>query len=284
MRADLHFLPESDCLHVHVQFILVNLNVTKFTRGGKFMVALNSIQQITQFSFLISCLAMGAAAIFFYNERDKVHSRYRLPMLLASLITGIACAMYFFMRDKYIIGQVFPTELRYIDWILTTPLMLVEFAVLLDFKDRAGVIWRLVLWDLVMIIFGYVGETNGFAVGGFQLRWTMLVVGCGGWLGILVYLYTGIRRQANLADPETRTAIVLLTKFITAGWMIYPIGYVVRALRPDLGDICQLCYNIGDVINKVGLGIIVYSAAVSYSQRAKSPSASELVEATAGTN
>jgi len=227
------------------------------------------IQVVTGFSFLIVCLAMGAGSFFFFQEKDKVHPRYRLALLFATLITGIACVMYYMMKQQYIPGKEFPTSIRYIDWILTTPLMLVEFAILLDFKDKAGVIWRLVLWDLVMIIFGFVGETNGFQTGGFQLRWITFVVGCGGWLGILVYLYTGIRRQANLQDPHTRRSIISLTKFVSIGWMIYPIGYVVRAVRPDLGDLCQLCYNIGDVINKVGLGVIVYAAGVSALQTRK---------------
>ena len=124
------------------------------------------VQIITSFTFLVVCLAMGAGAFFFFHEKDKVHPRYRLPLLLATLITGIASVMYYMMRDKYLPGQVFPTEIRYIDWVLTTPLMLIEFAVLLDFKDRGGVIWRLVLWDLIMIIFGFIGETNGFQTGG----------------------------------------------------------------------------------------------------------------------
>ncbi len=89
------------------------------------------------------------------------------------------------------------------------------------------------------------------------------MIGCGGWLGILIYMYTGIRRQANLADAETRRSIIMLTKFITVGWAIYPIGYIVRAIQPDLSDICQICYNLGDAINKVGLGIIIYSGGLA---------------------
>lgn len=230
------------------------------------------IQMVTHFTFLIVCLAMGAGSFFFFHEKDKVHPRYRLPLVLAALITGIACVMYYMMKDTYVPGKAFPTEIRYIDWILTTPLMLIEFAVLLDFKDRAGVIWRLILWDIIMIIFGFVGETNGFQTGGFQTRWVSFVVGCGGWLGILVYLYTGIRRQANLADAETRRSIISLTKFVTIGWAIYPIGYVVRAIQPELGDLCQICYNIGDALNKVGLGIIVYAGGLA-ALKASQPSA-----------
>ena len=233
------------------------------------------VQIITSFTFLVVCLAMGAGAFFFFHEKDKVHPRYGLPLLLATLITGIASVMYYMMRDKYLPGQVFPTEIRYIDWVLTTPLMLIEFAVLLDFKDRGGVIWRLVLWDLIMIIFGFIGETNGFQTGGFQTRWVAFVIGCGGWLGILVYLYTGIRRQANLADAETRRSIIMLTKFVTIGWCVYPIGYIVRAIQPDLSDLCQICYNLGDVLNKVGLGIIVYAGGMAALKASSSETATK---------
>lgn len=106
----------------------------------------------------------------------------------------------------------------------------------------------------------------------------MFVVGCGGWLGILTYLYTGIRKQANLADSETRKAIILLTKFVTAGWLIDPVGYVLRAVQPDLGDLCQLVYNLGDVLNKVGLGIVVYAAGVASTSPSKAAAANSANE------
>ncbi len=224
------------------------------------------VQLLVQMTFVVSCLAMGAGAFFFYNEKEKVHPRYRLALLLATIICGIACVMYYYMRDKYVPGQTFPTQFRYFDWLVTTPLMLLKFTALLNFKDKMGAMVRLVLWDMVMIVCGYMGETLGFLGGGFQMRWVMFSVACGGWLGVLVYLYSGIRQQANLQDLETRRCIMLLTKFVTFGWAIYPIGYVVRAAAPNLGDACQLVYNIADVVNKVGFGVIVWAAGVQAMQ------------------
>jgi bacteriorhodopsin len=219
---------------------------------------------------------MGAGAFFFYNEREKVHPRYRLALLMGTLICGIASVMYFYMRDKYVPGQVFPTQIRYFDWLITTPLMLLKFTALLNFKDKTGAMVRLVLWDMVMIVCGYIGETLGLLSGsGFQLRWVMFTVASGGWLGVLVYLYTGIRQQANLQDKETRRCIMLLTKFVTFGWAIYPIGYVVRAAAPQLGDACQLVYNIADVINKVGFGVIVWAAGIQALQSTAPANTSE---------
>ncbi len=225
-------------------------------------IAPNIVQTLTQLTFVTTCLALGGASFFFFNEKEKVHPRYRLALLLATMINGIACVMYYYMREKYVPGQAFPTQYRYFDWLITTPLLLLEFTALLNFKDKMGAMVRLVLWDMVMIVTGYMGETLGFMVGGFQIRWVMFVVSMGGWLGVLVYLYTGIRQQANLADTETRRCIMLMTKFVTFGWMIYPIGYVVRAVAPDLTDACQLVYNVGDAVNKVGFGIVVWATGV----------------------
>jgi hypothetical protein len=56
---------------------------------------------------------------------------------------------------------------------------------------------------------------------------------------------------------------MILTKFITFGWSIYLIGYCVRALYPQYGDACQLLYNLGDVVNKVGFGVVVWAAGVA---------------------
>jgi bacteriorhodopsin len=233
----------------------------------------NLIPSFTQFTFFTTCLALGASAFFFYNEQDRVHFRYRLPMVLACLICGIACLMYYYMISKYVPGQVFPTQLRYFDWLVTTPIMLLEFTALLKFSNRHKVITQLVLWDLVMITAGYIGETAGFQVGGFQMRWVMLVVGVGGWLGVLVYMYTAIKNQANLTDIETRRCVAVLTRFVTFGWLIYPLGYIVRALFPQYGDLCQIIYNVGDVVNKVGFGVVVYAAGIAAAEAASTESA-----------
>ncbi len=179
-------------------------------------------------------------------------------MVVSGVISLIAAYMYFGMKSLYIVGHAFPTEMRYVDWLVTTPLMLIQFSLLIGLRANSGVAWKLFLSDIFMIVAGYLGETQGFQGGGAPFKFMFLALGMTGWLGIIVYLYKGILEQAKLEDPYVRSSVATLTKFVTFGWLLYPIGYLIRATLPDYGDACQLVYNIGDLINKVGFGAVIY--------------------------
>ena len=82
------------------------------------------------FTFFIGSVSMLAATVFFLVQHGQVDKKFKDSMLVAALITGIAAVHYYYMRDQWADGLGSPTELRYIDWILTVPLMVVEFALL----------------------------------------------------------------------------------------------------------------------------------------------------------
>ena len=200
---------------------------------------------------------MGAAAVFFFVERGSVAPRYRTALTLSGLIVGIAAFHYSYMKTTYVPGEVFPTEYRYIDWIITTPLMLLKFPALLGLRGASrGLLAGLIGLDVIMIATGYLGEI-GIA------PWLFFSVGTLAWLGIVGMLYSTVRDRAASADEHTRWAIKALSLFVTVGWAIYPLGFVLRVVNPELGDITQLVYNVGDVVNKVGFGLVAYAAAVA---------------------
>ena len=82
------------------------------------------------FTFFIGCMAMFASSVFFFVERDSVDDKWKLSLLVSALITGIAAVHYLYMRDYYMETGDNPTAYRYVDWILTVPLMCVEFYLL----------------------------------------------------------------------------------------------------------------------------------------------------------
>ena len=84
----------------------------------------------TGFTFFIGSVSMLAATVWFLMQHGQVDKKFKDSMLVAALITGIAAVHYFYMREQWTAGLGSPTELRYIDWILTVPLMVVEFALL----------------------------------------------------------------------------------------------------------------------------------------------------------
>lgn len=219
------------------------------------------------FPFFIGSMAMMAATIFFFFQTTQVEGKWRDSMLIAGLITFIAAVHYFYMRDYWVETGTSPTELRYIDWILTVPLMCVEFFLILRAVGaKQDLLWKMIGYSLVMLVFGYLGETV------FReqsiLFGTLSTIG---YVGIVYEAWLGSARKlaVNSNDSRILKAIKGMGWFVFAGWAIYPIGYMtipggfldgvlsVKAL--------DLCYNIGDAINKIGFGLVIYALAVSKS-------------------
>lgn len=219
------------------------------------------------FTFFIGSMAMMAATVFFFFQTTQVEGKWKDSMLIAGLITFIAAVHYFYMRDYWAETGTSPTELRYIDWILTVPLMCVEFFLILRAVGATkALLWKMIGYSLIMLVFGYLGETvyrsNSILFG---------VLSTVGYVGIVYEAWFGSARKlaVNSNDPKLLGAIKALGWFVFAGWAIYPIGYMTieggflaGALPAEALD---LCYNIGDAINKIGFGLVIYALAVSKS-------------------
>jgi bacteriorhodopsin len=221
---------------------------------------LSGLEQTVAFTFLLVFFAMAAAAVFLFAERGDVAPEYRVSVAVSALVCAIAAGNYWFMRQIYVDGAaagtgVFPTEFRYIDWFLTVPLMLALFPAHLGLgrRGRAFMAW-LVAAALVMLTAGYVGEVNPddpvLHLGGWA-------VGCVAGLALYVPLFLSLRRLPARVRRHTVVTIRAMTALVLLGWTVYPLGY----LQPALGfppDLRELLYNVGDAVNKVGLGVLVY--------------------------
>ena len=113
-------------------------------------------------SFWIISIGMVAATVFFFMESMKVDAKWRTSLVVAGLVTMIAAVHYFYMRGVWIETESTPTVYRYIDWILTVPLQIVEFYLILAAVGAVAgrVFWNLLVASLVMLIAGYVGEVG----------------------------------------------------------------------------------------------------------------------------
>ena len=223
------------------------------------------------FTFFIGSVSMLAATVFFLVQHGQVDKKFKDSMLVAALITGIAAVHYYYMRDQWAEGLGSPTELRYIDWILTVPLMVVEFALL------TGVgMGSLFVASVIMLVTGYIGE-SGLLAGGPWL-WGLFSGVAYFWMAYEVGALTRIKIPIQGAVGEALAnakgkipaAGAMLQWFVLVGWSIYPLGYLLgtaddqwyAGIEPLLGGLpMDIVYNIGDAINKIGFGMAVWYAA-----------------------
>ena len=104
-------------------------------------------------TFWIISAAMVAATYFFTVERDRAEGKWKTSLTVAAMVTGIAAIHYFYMRGVWIDTGASPTVFRYVDWLLTVPLQIVEFYLILAAIAvvRAALFWKLLIASLVML-------------------------------------------------------------------------------------------------------------------------------------
>jgi sensory rhodopsin len=222
-------------------------------------------------TFFIGYMAMLASAVFFFAERSSVDAKWRTSLLISGLITGIAAVHYYYMRDFYLTTGQSPTAFRYVDWTLTVPLMCVEFYLLTKpFGARTKTLTKLILASLLMLITGFIGETSGIE---HNVMWGVLSTI--GYLYIVYEVFAGdvFRLTQSSNSPALGRAMFLMKIFITLGWSIYPLGYMVLPGNLLSGAFAvsslDLFYNLADAVNKIGFGLVIYSVAIAETNKNK---------------
>ena len=224
---------------------------------------------LTQFSFYFGAASMLCASIFFFFERGEVAAKWRTSVTVAGLVTFIAFFHYLTMRDSSVWAASAPnyddlTSLRYVDWLVTVPLQIVEFYLILKVvgKVSSSVFWQLLVASVVMLVGGFLGETvDGFELIGF-------IIGMVGWAGVVYLIFAGgaAKASAEGKNAAVQSAFNSMKLIVLVGWAIYPIGYVIGNLLGDAGNSVQamnIIYNFADLINKAAFGLVIWAAAKS---------------------
>jgi sensory rhodopsin len=219
------------------------------------------------FTFFIGTMAMMAACVFFFFELSTTSKKWRTSVLVSGLITFIAAVHYYYMRGYNLETGESPTFFRYVDWILTVPLMCVEFYLI---TKKAGakisLLWKLIFASLVMLVTGYMGET---ILRENSVMWGVI---SGAAYFYIVYLiwFGEVAKLSQAAGPQVAKATKALGWFVLVGWAIYPLGYILGTPGglfgiPLVADpavashYMDIVYNIADAVNKIGFGLVIYA-------------------------
>ena len=217
-------------------------------------------------SFWIATAAMLATTVFFLVERQNVAAKWKTSMSVAALVTGIAWYHYTYMREVWAMGDGSPLVYRYIDWLITVPLQVVEFYLILAaigvgtfvmFRNLMGA-------SIVMLVAGFFGE-SGAMDGTLELSSTVWwFIGMLGWGYILYELWSGdVKEAAASGSPGVQFAFESMRMIVTFGWAIYPLGYLMGAgTIGGMGtDDMNILYNVADLVNKGAFGMMIWYAA-----------------------
>lgn len=230
------------------------------------------------FSFVIA--SMGAALLFFLLVRNRVAPQHRTAVTLSTIVVGVALYHYVrifgswneafsFTNAKFVQnGRPFNEGYRYVDWLLTVPLLLSELVVVLKLskaKTRSLVV-RLSIAAVAMIALGYPGEISG-AHSSARTIWA--AASTLPFLYILFVLFVELGRSLDRQSAGVRKLVDVLRYIILATWGVYPIAYMLPSLIDDQSKALvarQVMYSLGDVLAKPLFGLLVLSIALAKSR------------------
>lgn len=238
---------------------------------GQYLLVYNA------FSFTFA--TMAAATLFLWISRSQVGPAYKTALTISGLVTAIAAYHYFRIFESWneayevrngviaVTGLAFNDAYRYVDWLLTVPLLLIELILVmrLSQQETTSKSLKLGFAAALMIVLGYPGEiadTN-----------TMRAVW--GTLSTIPFIYIVWQLFAGLGasierQPESVKGLIKKARLLTfASWGFYPIVYMIPYTNMSGGAVetgVQVGYTIADIIAKAGVGVLVYMIAVRKSQ------------------
>merc|ERR1711912_137939 len=176
------------------------------------------------------------------------------------------------VKDPSLTGVPFNDAYRYMDWLLTVPLLLIEILLVMKLDDNkySSKAWTLGVGSALMIVSGYYGEL--VVTGDLTPRWMCWALSMMFFLYIVYELLVGLSDATNSeANPEIKGKIQTAQVMTVISWCTYPIVYLIPMLGFNPGHAVmgiQIGYCVSDIISKCGVGLVIYQ--ITYAKGAKS--------------
>ena len=229
--------------------------------------------------FSLTIAAMGAATAFLWINRTLVAPPYKMAVTISGLVTFIALYHYvkisgswgsaFDIVDGALVqtGAGFNESYRYVDWILTVPLLLVELILVMKLSGKETVSKAVRLGGLaaLMVVLGYPGEISSEA-GTRWLWWSLSMIP---FLWIVYELFAGLKATLDSQPPAARGLISIARYLVIASWAFYPIVFIFPMLGIDgatAKTAVEIGYSIADIVAKAVFGVLIFAIAMKKSQ------------------
>jgi bacteriorhodopsin len=229
------------------------------------------------FSFTIA--VMGAATIFSFFGRSQVAPAYRTALTLTGLVTLIA--LYHYVRifnsweSAYVVAGdtiklstiKFNDAYRYVDWLLTVPLLLVELILVMRLSPSETLSKSVRLGGLaaIMVVLGYPGEISSVS----STRWIWWGLAMIPFVIIVYDLFFGLKRSID-SQPESVRGLVSAARWLTViSWCFYPVVFIfpmIGFVGGNATTAVQVGYTVADVVAKAVFGVLIFMIAVRKSE------------------
>jgi len=240
-----------------------------------------------------SLASMMATTIFLWFRSFAVKDQYKSAVIISGLVTFIAAYHYMRIFNSWVnayhysaghvedgalamsaptlTGIPFNDAYRYMDWLLTVPLLLIEILLVMKLDEQAfsSKAWSLGTSSALMIVSGYYGEL--VVTGDLTPRWACWFLSMCFFLYIVNTLLVGLADATNSeADPVIAGKIRTAQVMTVISWCTYPVVYLFPMLGIEAGTAVvgiQIGYCCSDIISKCGVGLVIYQ--ISYAKSTK---------------
>jgi len=239
-----------------------------------------------------SLASMMATTLFLWMRAPAVNAKYQSAVIISGLVTFIAA--YHYMRifnswteaytygeknvggvgDPVMTGVPFNDAYRYMDWLLTVPLLLIEIILVMKLspEEASSRSWTLGVVSAMMIIVGYPGEL--IVEGNLGTRWMCWFFSMMCFMYIVYTLLVGLSGATNAeTDPKIASMIGSAQLVTVISWCTYPLVYLFPMMGVSGASAVvaiQVGYCVSDIISKCGLGLMIYQITKAKSDLEKS--------------
>lgn len=228
-------------------------------------------------SLSFAVAALGIGFVYFLVSRNRVSPAYRSAVTMSAMICGIAAYHYWRMFINFSEGVYWNEGYRYADWLLTVPLLVAELVIVsgVAAEKAKGITTKLAVAALLMIAFGYPGETAAAGSNESMLYFAISMIF---FIYILWNLFAGdVGKALKGQSGEIGTKLNNLRYVLLVTWAVYPIAYLLgdsesflaKAFGLESGQsqtVLQVGYTIADILSKPGYGVLILGIAIARSK------------------
>jgi len=235
-----------------------------------------------------SLASMMATTLFLWLKVSSVAPKFQTPVIISGLVTFIAAYHYLRIFNSWngayeysldlvnpkVTGMPFNDAYRYMDWLLTVPMLLMEIVLVMNLtpQEASSKCWTLGAAAALMIVLGYPGE---LIIEHSQLgtRWQYWAFAMIPFLYIVYELLVGLSDATSKeADAEISGKIRMAQMVTVISWLTYPVVYLFPMLGfagAEAVVAIQCGYCASDIISKCGVGLIIYNITAAKSSTIK---------------